>query len=114
MRGPSPLIVLPDLVTRLDPTTPMNDGMLGPGGGGALLPGTDVQPAPHAGGSDVVSAKPLNAFGAGPPDSWLSRAHWTPHHVTVPPVAAVMSPRTNVPLARNANTSAFWAWLDGR
>jgi hypothetical protein len=63
----------------------MNAGS-GPAGGGALLPGSVLQPVPQL-GVDGSFAKPLNAAGADPPLSEFSFHHWAPQKVTDVPAA---------------------------
>src|SRR5438128_9895340 len=113
----SPEIVLPDIEILLEASTAMYDGTLLAGGG--LLPVVVLHVPPQTGGVVLrVLAKPLNAAGAGPPDRAFSLYHCAPHHVTVPPLArafaAVLSPSVNEPLAREANTSAFWLFVASR
>src|SRR4051812_41313385 len=74
----------------------------GPGGGGALLPGSVVQatPQPLAG----FRANPLKAAGAAPPVRMFRLDHCAPQNVTT--AAAILSPTTNAPpRVPNPNTS---------
>ena len=91
----SPEIVGPDLVIELETITPMNAGR-GPAGGGALLPGSVLQPVWHA-GAVGLRAKPLKAAGAAPPVRELSFHHWAPQKVIGVVFALFLSPITNAP-----------------
>jgi hypothetical protein len=91
--------------------------------GGALAPPEVVHAPPHMvggldAGSTTLSAKPLKADGADPPERLLRLAHWASHHVTVvvgPAAATVRSPRTNTPRVGKAKTVAVLAVsADGR
>src|SRR5437016_5822653 len=68
-------------------------------GGGALFPVVLVQLPPQAGGVLLrFLAKPLNAFGADPPERLFALDHCELHHVTVAPSATLLSPTTKDPL----------------
>ena len=72
-------------MTRSVTTTAIVDGIVA--GGLALFPPDDVKLPPHVGGVlDVEAAKPLKLFGAAPPESIFSCAHWLPQKVTALPI----------------------------
>src|SRR5438477_12666970 len=107
----------------LDTNTSMKSGTLA--GGGDELPVSVVQLIPQSlvsdgsgEGSGMSSnpAKPFIEFGAGPPDIWLTFAHWLPHHRSeaLVPVAS-RSPTTNVPpfdVGKAATTISHVAVVD--
>ena len=87
-------------------------------GGGLFPPEVDHGP-PHAAGGVLVGrlavpAKPLKEGGAAPADSLFTLDQLEPHHVTVPPPAALRSPITNAPRVGNANTIADALADEGR
>src|SRR5712692_10475193 len=90
-----PEIVGPDLLDELVTMTPISRGS-GPSGGGVLLPGSVLHPAPQL-GVPGLSAKPLKLRGAGPPVSELTFAHCAPQNITELPTTAFLSPMTNAP-----------------
>src|SRR2546422_320669 len=112
----SPEMVAPDLVIELDAITAMNGGTLA--GGPELFPGSVAHVPPQAGGVVlVISAKPLNAAGAGPPLSELTFAHFAPQKVTAVPTAESRLPITKEPPApppKKANTKTGSVSDDGR
>jgi hypothetical protein len=112
-----PEMMLPDFVALVVTRTPMKDGTTTVGGG--LLPPEVDHGPPHADGGVLVGnvtvpAKPLNADGAGPPERTFTFDQELPHHVIVPPPAALTSPRRNAPRLGNANTTAVALAADGR
>ena len=92
-----PEIALPVWVIELETITPMKEGR-GPGGGGALFPGSVVQVVVHV-GSMAESSQPLKAAGAAPPLKVLFIAHCAPQKFTEVPVTVpgTTSPTTNEP-----------------
>src|SRR5690242_5649762 len=95
MCGVLPEICAPDFDDELATITPMKAGN-GPAGGGALLPGSVVQPVPQL-GTDGFLAKPLKLAGAAPPLSAFSFDHCEPQNVTLVPFELLPSPITNAP-----------------
>lgn len=92
-------MVLPVCVILLETTTAIYAGTAL--GGGGLLPVELIQLPPQTGGVALrVLAKPLNALGAGPPERLLTLYHCDPHHVTVAPSVALLSPTTKDPTVR--------------
>src|SRR5712671_2839078 len=90
-----PEIAEPDWVIELETITPMKEGS-GPGGGGALLPGSVVQVVPHV-GSMAEPSQPLKEAGAAPPLKVLFVAHCAPQKFTATPVAV---PGTTLPTTK--------------
>ena len=89
---------------ELDTITAMNAGR-GPGGGGALLPGSVLQGVPQL-GVGGLRAKPLKAAGASPPVKEFSFHHCAPQNSIEVPFRLLLSPMTNEPPpGANANTS---------
>src|SRR5689334_9191479 len=74
--------------------TPMYAGS-GPAGGGVLLPGSVLQPAPQLGAAGLA-AKPLK-FALLPADVAFCFAHWAPQKVTAVLSPLSLSPMTNAP-----------------
>src|SRR5260370_1338305 len=104
-----PEIALPDWLIELETITPMKEGS-GPGGGGALLPGSVVQVVLHV-GSMAESSQPLKEAGAGPPLKVLFVAHCAPQKLTEVPVTVpgTTSPTTNEPPERKRTVEGHWA-----
>src|SRR5207249_748997 len=88
-------MVEPDWLMLLATITAMVPGN-GPFGGGALLPGSVLQPVPQL-GTFGFRAKPLKAAGAAPPLRLFSFHHWAPQKVTLVPAALFLSPITKAP-----------------
>src|SRR5262245_10366442 len=112
-----PEIVFPDLTALLVTSTPMTAGTVATGGG--LVPPLVDHGLPHDAGGVLVGrlttlAKPLNDDGAEPPLRPFAFDQSLPHHVWLPPPAALRLPTANAPLLGNANTTAVAVAEDGR
>src|SRR4051794_2817241 len=100
-----PEIRAPDFVAVFVTITPMSAGS-GAFGGFELLPGAELQAAPHE--VPAVSAKPLKLAGA-PPASGLFFSHCAPQNRTLVPDDMVSAPlpfrgpTTNAPRDGNEN-----------
>ena len=107
-----PEIVGPVWLIELETTTPIREGS-GPGGGGALLPGSVVQVVPHI-GSMTESSQPLKEAGAPPPLKVLFLAHCAPQKFTEVPVVVpgTTSPTTNEPPAGKGTVQVTVTLLD--
>src|SRR5262245_31172694 len=102
----------PNLLTAVGTNTAMNDGTVA--GGPRLFPPELVHVMPHATGAENPSAKPLKAFGAGPPLRVLTFAHCAPQNVTDAAGDALTSPTVKTPPVGNAKIIVFALSESGR